>query len=479
MTYNHGIRIEELATKVPEPSITTAGVIVAVGTAPINTAKNPAVNKPVYVRSYEEAVETLGYSEDFENYTLCQAVYAAFKVAQVAPVVFINVLDPKKHKTEIEETTLAVTTKQATLDVLGVSLDTLKVLNGAEELEQGTDYIATFDDDLKVLITLLDTTKTASCTSIKVSGNKLNPSAVTNADIIGGYDEINGTETGLELVRQVFPKFGVFPGTLIAPGYSEDKNVAAVMDAKCKNINGAYSCINIIDISTERAKKYTDVEAEKTNAGIFSSQTVAVWPMVKMGGRVLAYSALLAAIAQKTDYENDDVPANISNKPLGIDTLVLKDGTEVVLDEEQANTLNAIGVVTAVNFDGFNSWGNNTACYPLNTDPKDRWIGCRRFFTWWENNFIMTYHKKADANAGYKTIEAIVDAENIKGNSYVAEGKCAGAYIEFIRSENPISNILNGKVVFRMHLAPYTPAEDILNVFEFDVDALAAELGGV
>lgn len=479
MEYNHGVRVDELATKVPEPSITKSGVIVAVGTAPVNTAKNPAVNQLVYARNYQEAVDALGYSEDFGSYTLSQVIYTAFKLAKVGPVVFVNVLDPATHKTEVQETTLTVTAKQATLDALGVCLDSLKVLNGTEELTQEIDYIATFDDDSKVLITLLDTSKTTSCTSIKVSADKLDPSAVTSADVIGGYDEETGAETGLELVRQVFPKFGIFPGTLIAPGFSEDKNVAAVMDAKSTNINGSYSCMNIVDISTEKAKKYTDVEREKTNAGIFSKQTIAVWPMVKKGEKIVSYSALLAAIAQKSDYENDDVPANPSNKDLGIDGLVLKDGTEVVLDEEQANTLNAVGVVTAVNFEGFKSWGNNTACYPLNTDPKDRWIGCRRFFNWWENNFILNYHKKVDANASYKTIEAIVDAENIKGNSYVAEGKCARAYIEFIQSENPIANILNGHVVFRMHLAPYTPAEDILNVFEFDVDALEAELGGV
>ena len=38
--------------------------------------------------------------------------------------------------------------------------------------------------------------------------------------------------------------------------------------------------------------------------------------------------------------------------------------------------------------------------------------------------------------------------------------------------------ILDGQIRFHQHLAPYTPAEDILNTLEFDPDALATALNG-
>ena len=239
---------------------------------------------------------------------------------------------------------------------------------------------------------------------------------------------------------------------IVAPGWSKNKNVAAVMEAKCEKINGCFSCMAVIDVDTALATKYTDVANVKTNTGVSGASTMLVWPMVKCDQLVLSYSAVLAARTQAADSENDGVPANPSNKALNIDAICL----------------------AAVNFNGFKTWGNNTAGYPAVTDPKDRWIGCRRFFSWWENNFIISYHDKIDSNADYRLIESIVDAENIKGNSYKAQGKCAGAYIEFNKDENTTASIIDGHMVFKMHLAPYTPAEDILNVFEFDVDALNA-----
>lgn len=134
--------------------------------------------------------------------------------------------------------------------------------------------------------------------------------------------------------------------------------------------------------------------------------------------------------------------------------------------------------MTAINVNGWRTWGNNTAAYPATTDPKDRWFCCRRFFSWWGNSFILTYFQRVDDPANYRLIESIVDSENIRGNSYVSQGKCAGARIVFEEKDNPITDVLNGKIQFHQYLAPYAPAEDILNVLEFDPDMLAAAING-
>lgn len=102
---------------------------------------------------------------------------------------------------------------------------------------------------------------------------------------------------------------------------------------------------------------------------------------------------------------------------IGITGLCLEDGTEVTLDQPQANLLNGQGIITAINDSGWKSWGNNTACYPANTDPKDRWFCCRRFFSWWGNSFILTYKQKVDEPGNYRLIESIVDSENIRGKA--------------------------------------------------------------
>ena len=127
---------------------------------------------------------------------------------------------------------------------------------------------------------------------------------------------------------------------------------------------------------------------------------------------------------------------------------------------------------------GWKSWGNNSAAYPGTTDPKDRWFACRRFFSWWGNTFIQTYAQKVDDPANFRLIEDIVDSENIRGNAYVAEGRCAAAYISFNEEENQVTDLLNGRLTFHQHLSPYVPAEDIVNILEFDPDGLSRALNG-
>jgi len=129
-----------------------------------------------------------------------------------------------------------------------------------------------------------------------------------------------------------------------------------------------------------------------------------------------------------------------------------------------------------LNMNGFKSWGNNSCAYPSTTDPKDRWFCCRRFFTWAGNSFILTYFQKVDNPMNKRLIENIVDSANIAGNGYVARGYCATYRVEYLADENPTTDILNGKITFHQYLAPYTPAEDIEDILEFDTDALTAAL---
>ena len=154
----------------------------------------------------------------------------------------------------------------------------------------------------------------------------------------------------------------------------------------------------------------------------------------------------------------------------------LPDGTEVVLDQEQANTINSFGVATFLNMNGFRLGGNNTAAYPGNSDPKDRWFSVRRFLTWAANSFILTYFQRVDSPANKRLIEAIVDSENVRGNGFVARGVCARYEIVFNEDENPTTDLLNGKLTFHQYITPYTPAENIEDIIEVDPNALSAAL---
>lgn len=483
--YNHKISTKEIDTQLTAPVNGTAGLQVVIGTAPINMAEDPAaaVNTPIIAYSFKEAVAALGYSDDFDKYTLCQSMDASFRVFAVAPVIFINVLDPKKHKKAY--TTAEVVTVEAgvaTIKETGLLLDSIAVTDqGTKKLTKGTDYELAFDDDGYVTVTLISNETTKAVTGVKVTGNQLDPTAVTAKDVIGGVDAETGAETGAEVIRQIYPKFGLTPGLILAPGWSQDASVAAVLRSKTQNINDLFTCECVIDMdsSATGTKVYMKLLEAKTALAVSDPHAILVWPKVKLGKKIYCYSAVWAAMTAYTDAQHGDVPyKSPSNEIINMSAAVLADGTEVIMDNAQAALVNSYGIVTAINDQGWKSWGNNTSAYPGTTDSKDRWIACRRMMSWYRNHFILTYKSKVDDPASYRLIEALVDSENIYLNSLTATGAIAGGVISFSEADNPVTSILNGEVHFSTKIAFWTPAEWIENVIEFDPTILQTALGG-
>ena len=485
MAYKHGVYNSEQDTSLTTPVQGSAGLQVIFGVAPIHLAADPttAANTIKLCYSFKECQEAVGYSDDFENFSLCQSIDACFRVFNVAPVILINVLDPTKatHITVNAAEDCDVTEGEILYDKQYVMLNTLVVKNNTATLVAGSDYAASHDDDGKVVITLISTAA-KEATSLNVASTSINPAGVTAADIVGGVSATTGAETGLELIRQIYPKLGMVPGILLAPGWSQNAVVAAALQAKTEAINGSFDANTYLDIAADStgATVYTNAKSAKETMGASSPHAAVFWPMVAVGNKKYYMSAMAAALTAYNDAGNGDVPyESPSNKDLKITATVLKDGTEVVLDQQQADdVLNANGIISAINANGFKLWGNNTAAYPSTTDPKDRWLAVRRFFDWDGNNFIRTYFQKVDKPGNKRLIQSIVDSQNIVGNGYVARDYCAGYRVAFNSDENPVTNLLAGHLTVHTYLAPYLPAEFIENIREYDVTALRAAMGG-
>ena len=477
--YLHRIETEEIETEYLPADGATSGLQVVVGTAPVNMAADPAavVNTPVLVRSFTEAKKLLGYSTDFANYTLCQAMDATLRDRGIQPIVFINVLDPATHKTALAETSCTVVNKQAKVAVAGVLTDGLVVKNGDAAMTPGTDYALSFDDEGNLIVTVLLNTVPAS---IKVSGFKLDPSAVDADAIIGGYVAATGAETGIEVIRQVYPKYGVIPQTLVVPKWSATPAVAAVMQTKIHDINGVFNAIAVIDVDTVTYKTYTSLENAKSAMGITDRDCVLVWPKVKSGNKVYDGSVKWAAMAQATDSERGDIPyKSPSNEDARISAAVLADGTEILLDYTQAELVNSFGICTFLNDQGWKAWGNETAAYPESTDAEDRFIACRRMMTWYRNRFIRTYKNKVDEPTNPRLVEAFVDSENQFLNGLASSGAIPpGSRVTYNEEENTLDDILNGDIVFDCDIAFWTPAKHIKERIRFNYQLLADAFAG-
>lgn len=485
MSYYHRIDTKELDTQAAAPVSGTSGLQVVIGLAPVNMAEDPSkgVNNPVIAYTYAEAVSQLGYCDDFEHYTLCQSMSACFKVFSISPVIFINVLDPQKHKKDYSRENVPVSTGIASVNDIGILLEELKVAavtdTGEEELEPEVDYVVEFDLAGGLEITLVSTEKTSGVNQLNLAGTQLDPSKVVKEDIIGGYNVATGKESGIELVRQIYPKFGMVPGLLLAPGWSKEPEVAAALAAKVEGLNGVYTCECVVDMDTKDNTVYSSLKEGKEKMGFMSAHGILLWPKVQLGSTTYDYSAVWAAMTAYTDAEEGDIPVKSpSNKLLKMSAAVLEDGTEVLLDTAQAELVNSYGIVTAVNDNGWRAWGNNTAAYPSVTDIKDRWIACRRMMSWYRNRFILSYKHKVDDPGNPRLIESVVDAENQYLNTLRDAGRIAGGEIRYSEEDNPLSAIMSGRIVFYTKIAFWTPAEYILNNIEFDPTLLQNALGG-
>lgn len=63
---NHGVYVSQLATSVSTPVVAESGIPFVVGLAPVQVADKPAAaGTPVLCTSWAEAVEKLGYSDDW------------------------------------------------------------------------------------------------------------------------------------------------------------------------------------------------------------------------------------------------------------------------------------------------------------------------------------------------------------------------------------------------------------------------------
>lgn len=463
MSYQHGVYAYEIPTSIAPPVKTTAGLTVVVGTAPVNLTDPNNVNKAVLAYTYSEAVQKMGYSSNFEKYTICEAISSHFSLFNVAPIVFINVLDKNTHK-KSETALLEVVKDEAILQVDGVLTDSLVVKSEDGQTTYGKDGVELeFDDNgfLHIFITGIP--------KISVEYDKLDPSMVQAADIIGGVS-VDGSYKGLELVNEVFPRFREIPGILIAPKYSTDSAIAAVMKAKASNINGLFQAMAFVDVSTVDVKDYTAVPERKNANNLDDPNLVVCWPKVSIGGVQYHLSTQLASLANQVDGDNEGYPyEEPSNKNLQMDAAVLNDGTEILLSLEQANYLNGQGIVTALNWvGGWKAWGHRTGCYPGNTDPKDAFISVRRVFIYEQNQFILTYWQKVDKPGNRKLIENIVDSKNIDLNGKAARGFILGGRIQFVEEENPLTNLIDGTYTFHLYITPPTPAREIKGLFEFD-----------
>lgn len=464
----HGVFVNEQATSIGAPVVAATGVPFVIGTAPIQGATNPApVGVPMRITGMNEFRERFGYSDDWDKYSLCEFAFAHFVLYGMQPVIFVNLLNPATNKAPVGAADLNVLNKQVVLpaEAINDALLVVKAAGGAgDAYTKDTDYAVIYTD-AGMVIELLPDGAAYSAASLNISYTKVTPEAILPTVVA----------TGMESIELCATTLGVIPDLIVAPKFSENAAVAAVMAAKAGGINGMFGSKAIIDIPSGvgGAAAYGDVLAYKNSNSLTDENQILCWPKITFGGKTYHYSTHLAALMAVTDANFGAPYVSPSNKTLLADGLITGGGAEVNLTLDQANTLNTQGVVTALNFmGGWKAWGNYTACYPAANDVKDTIICISRMFDWVRNTTIQTCWNYVDMPMNRRVIDNIIDMLNIWLNGLTGSGYLLGGRVEMLEDENPPTNLMQGVVKFHVFITPPSPAQEVNFTLEYDINYL-------
>lgn len=487
----HGIRVLEAETNIGATRQVDSAIPCVIGQSDIrlgSLSRDKKLHSPVIAYSFDEAKEKLGYNENWGN-TIYEAMFVLFKIFNVSPVVFINVSGASAADWE--------TVTDETISVYGTegreTIYTAKSMWADPEsititgLTAGKDFTAEVKMDAENFSTHVEI---RDLTGKITETTKINYKTVVGAaaaSYTGGYDAETGKTSGIDLVDTVYHECGVLPSVLLAPdaaGKANYETVTAALIAKAKQYDGVFSAVAAIDLD-DGIKDYSDAaDAAKKLA---SPYAVACWPGAPYGEwKYIHRSVLFAGMCASTDADYGGIPyASPSNRacPVTGGTVwtygtTKIEATDINLTLAQANAVENAGVWTGLRLDAWKAWGTYTTAVSTSSDPKDIFISVRRMLNWHKNSFIVNYFAKIDNPANTRLIENLIDSENKRIDGLKAIGAVAGGKMEFRAEDNPVGNLLAGKLTFRQKLGFWVPAREIENTIEIDTELVAAALGG-
>ena len=467
--YKHGT-YGEFAASVGQVAQQSGTVAVYVGTAPVNLIRGYAerVNTPVKLSSIADVRRLFGYSSNWDAFTLCEAFHVHFNNptgANIGPVVAINVLDPATHAKD-EETTQTLTFAKGRAIIISdtIILDTLALANKVE----GIDYSVTYDFDKgHVVINSIGTPITGN---VQATYSEVDPSAVNASDIIGGVTA-EGVYSGLGCIGLVYQELGLIPNLIGSPKWSSTKTVYDAMIAAGAKINGhwdafIYADIPVLDGATKVDTIAAAIAWKETN-GYTDEAHKPLWPMGMLAsGKPVHASTLNIWRQMLVDATHDGVPMETaSNKAVPVVKQYFGEGSvNRGFDQQQANELNANGITTIVYFGGqWVLWGPHTGAYKYGAVADNRSIFdvSIRMMMHVSNSFQLDHALVIDSPMTRAMADTIKNREQEKADALAAMGALIGnPRVDFLESDNPTENLVNGSFVWVNKNTPTPPFKD-------------------
>lgn len=458
--YKHGAYgvIQAVGSRVADES---QGAIVYVGTAPVHNVEGGAnnVNKPIVVNNIAEARKYFGYSDEWDKYTLCEAMHVHLENKGVGPLVFINVLNPATHKAS-DAGTVSKTPENGRVTIPAaqdIILDSVVVKSDNTTKIKGTDYAIAYNIEKKT-ITISELTAGALGTSaLTITYNTVDASAVTAADVIGTSDGL-GLNTGVFAIKNVYQLTGYIPAYLAAPGFSSVPAVHAAMYQNSVKVNGHWDVYMFVDLPIMNSETPLTLDTAKTykNGNGYTKENETVFFPLAQGtdGKIYHLSVLAAANFQELLLAQDGIPyKTASNTDCSlIENLYLgASNTGRVYDDSIINEkLNKNGIASAAYVGGrWAIWGCHSADYDQENGDQINVAETNRMMLYYiSNDFQHRRTPDVDKPMTANDLQTIIAEEQTRVDALLNIGALTRGVVTLNADAQARSDIMNGDYSF-------------------------------
>lgn len=458
--YKHGAYgvIQAVGSRVADES---QGAIVYVGTAPVHNVEGGAnnVNKPIVVNNIAEARKYFGYSDEWDKYTLCEAMHVHLENKGVGPLVFINVLNPATHKAS-DAGTVSKTPENGRVTIPAaqdIILDSVVVKSDNTTKIKGTDYAIAYNIEKKT-ITISELTAGALGTSaLTITYNTVDASAVTAADVIGTSDGL-GLNTGVFAIKNVYQLTGYIPAYLAAPGFSSVPAVHAAMYQNSVKVNGHWDVYMFVDLPIMNNETPLTLDTAKTykNGNGYTKENETVFFPLAQGndGKIYHLSVLAAANFQELLLSQDGIPyKTASNTDCSlIENLYLgASNTGRVYDDSIINEkLNKNGIASAAYVGGrWAIWGCHSADYDQDNGDQINVAETNRMMLYYiSNDFQHRRTPDVDKPMTANDLQTIIAEEQTRVDALLNIGALTRGVVTLNADAQARSDIMNGDYSF-------------------------------
>lgn len=287
--------------------------------------------------------------------------------------------------------------------------------------------------------------------------NELDPTKITEADIVGGTNA-DGSYRGVQCLLAAQSECAVQPRILIAPGFTH-QTTGNTPNAVMTALLGVADRLRAITVADCPSSTKESAVAYKTNVTSARAYCVYPWVKVSRNNQIIEEpaSARIAGVIARSDNDRGFwwSPSNLEIKGI----VGLAKPIDFTLGDTAcvANYLNEHNIATIIQQDGFRLWGNRTA------SAEEKWcfLSVRRTADMINDSLLRAHLWAVDRNITKTYCDDVSESVNnylryLKNIGAVLGGECWAD-----KSLNSPADIQQGKVTFDFIFTPPYPAEHV------------------